>query len=823
MSEQSPNPDQEASPAEPTSWLRYRRIGAYEVLGELGQGGTGQVLLGMRDDDTRKQVAIKVLKRGMDSREILARFYQERTILASLNHPFIARLYDVGCTDDGLPYFVMEYVDGLSLIRYAGAQSLNVNARLKLFLRICEAVNYAHQKLVVHRDLKPANILVTREGDPKLLDFGIAGLINNEQQATAVTVYHQRMLTLEYASPEQLRGEPLGTTTDVYSMGVILYELLTGKRPFRFKGQNAAEAAAVLSDQTRPPRPSTTQPRRKLSTLERKQISDAFKGSWYRNFMQHLRGNRIDRDLDRIVLKALSVQREERYASIEDFAADIRRYLRGLPIKARPRSWSYRIGRFLTRNRLTIIATGLAAGLVLGSTVQAWQKRQEAALRRDETERLVTFMTELFQLDGSVDDYGDQVPAKRLLDRAAVRLGGELEDFRDTRGMLRVQIGRAYDGLGLYRDAWMVYNQALEDLETAHGPRAEPVADVLVEASLLASEGQPREVMREMLERALAIYTERYGEDHERVWQIVSLLGYHYQIIGELTQAEYYYRRSYEGRKRWLGEDHPDLIDSVNQLSIIAMHKSDCEAAASGFKRVIEHSTEHDGPMSRDTVAVIGNLALVYRECGQYELAIEGFREQLRRSRRIYRPSHPYLAASLIFLADALRADQQYAEAELLLQEALDGLAQSLRADHNYFARARLILGGVYIGMGRYDQAEEELRKTLEINVNHFGPEHYRVARTRLALADLAYRRGSYGEAENHARQSLEIFVRLYGPQYFRTAYARALLGTCLAQAGRTEEGGRLALEGYRQLLSHQPEGEFTRMIHEKLAELQLL
>lgn len=809
----------ELGDAEP--WLRYRRIGPYKIQGELGQGGTGLVLLGIREDDTRKQVAVKVLKRGMDSGEILHRFYQERTILASLSHPYIAQLYDVGCTEDGLPYFVMEYVDGLSLVRYAAARRLTLHARLKLFLRICEAVNYAHQKLVVHRDLKPANILVTQQGDPKLLDFGIAGLVRDDPEAV-VTDYHQRMLTLEYASPEQLRGEPLGTTTDVYSSGVILYELLTGKRPFQFTGKNALQAADQLASQTMPPRPSATVPRRKLSTLELNQISDAFKGSWYRKVFLRLRGSRIDRDLDRIVLKALQFHREDRYASIEALAGDVRRYLRGLPIKARPQSFGYRVSRFFKRNRLPILASVLAAGLLLGSTVQAWRKQQEAALQRDKTEVLVAFMTDLFQLDGSVDAYGDEVSAKLLLDRAARLLGQDLDALPTIRGELRFKVGQAYDGLGLYQDAWHVFQDALRDTERAYGPDSLETAEVLFEASLLASEGRFHDQVRMMLERALKIRIDAYGEQHKKVWEVLSLLGYHYQIVGELSRAESYYRRSYEGRLKHLGEDDPDLMESINQLSIIAMHDSQCEKAADGFKRVIDHSTRTTGPLSRDTVAVLGNLGLVYVDCGNYEQAIAYHSEQLQRSRRIYQPNHPYLAAALIFLADAMRAGGRLTEAEALLQEGLEVLGKTLHPDHNYYCKLRLTLGRTYCDMGRYDLAEAELKQALRINLLNFGPTHYRSARIHMALADLAYRRDDLRGAENDARKALEIFERLYGPNYFRTAYARVLVGVCLIRLGRVEEGERFAMAGYQVLTKVQPDGEYTRLTKDRLGDLGL-
>ena len=357
--------------------LTGKRVGHYRIVEELGRGGMGSVYLARREDEFEKVVALKIIKRGMDTDDMLRRFRNERQILAHLDHPNIARLLDGGTTDDGLPYFVMEYVDGICIDDYCDKHQLTINDRLNLFRQVCTAVNYAHQRLAIHRDIKPSNILVTVDGTPKLLDFGIAKLLTPNATGSE-TLTGMQLMTPEYASPEQARGDSTITTaSDIYSLGVVMFELLTGESPYKFQDRRANEVARVICE-TNPERPSRINNPTTTPSINNRQ----------------LRG-----DLDNILLMALRKDPARRYSSVEQFSEDIRRHLEGLPVIARADTLRYRTSKFITRHRAASIAALLfAATLIAGVAATLYQAR-EANRERALAERR---FSEVRQLANSV-------------------------------------------------------------------------------------------------------------------------------------------------------------------------------------------------------------------------------------------------------------------------------------------------------------------------------------------------------------------------------------------------------------------------------------
>jgi serine/threonine protein kinase len=411
--------------------LTGTRLGAWRVLQEIGRGGMGTVYLAARDDDQfHKRVALKVVKRGMDTAELLSSFRRERQILAHLDHPYIARLIDGGSTPQGQPFLVMEYVEGKSIDVYCREQTLDVEARCRLFLKVCEAVSYAHRKLVIHRDLKPSNILVTSDGSPKLLDFGVAKLLDPELgSASATTIQVGRLMTPDYASPEQVRGEPVGTASDVYALGAILYELLTGVKAQHMDTYSPAELERVICEtEVLPP-------------SERVAPSDL-----------RLR-RRLSGDLDNIVLMAMRKEPELRYSSVDLFAEDVDRYLNARPVKARRSSLIYRFGKYARRHRLSLAAASLAAVSLIAGTWAALSEARHARIEQRRAEARLSQMVELanralFDVHGSIERLPGATEARRQLVKTTLEYLEKLSKDAGNDEHLRKALAAAYFRLG---------------------------------------------------------------------------------------------------------------------------------------------------------------------------------------------------------------------------------------------------------------------------------------------------------------------------------------------------------------------------------------
>jgi len=446
------------------------RVGPYRVQREIGRGGMGSVLLGVRDDDQLKQhVAIKLVKRGMDTAELLRRFQVERHVLSSLNHPNIARVFDAGATTDGRPYFVMEYIEGQSLVDYCDSQRLTITERLELFKKVCSAVHAAHQNLIVHRDLKPSNIMVNSKGEPKLLDFGIAKILNADLIGSPLaTLPEQRLMTPEYASPEQVQGNPITTASDVYSLGVLLYELLTGHPPYHFKTRLQDEIVHVVCE-VEPDRPSTAVTRAEevttsdgsTRTLTAEQLAKTREGA------PGKLKRRLAGDLDNVILMAMRKSPRRRYSSAEQFAQDIENHLKGHTVIARPESWSYSLSKFIQRNKAGVAAAAVMLALLIGGVITTtWQRnaaitarereevqRNEAENQRDLAESRLVKVRDMAK--GYITDVNDSIAktegattAQFVLVKTALKVMDQLvAEFPDD-PELRLLLARAYREMG---------------------------------------------------------------------------------------------------------------------------------------------------------------------------------------------------------------------------------------------------------------------------------------------------------------------------------------------------------------------------------------
>ncbi|MEM8560420.1 MAG: serine/threonine-protein kinase, partial [Bacteroidota bacterium] len=497
--------------------LQGTRLGPWRLVREIGRGGMGTVWLAERADGAFEQrVAIKRVRASVFSEALRRRFLRERSLLARLHHPYIAQLIDGGVTDDGVPYLVMEYVPGTSLLEHCAARNLGVHARIELFLRVCEAVQYAHRHLVIHRDLKPSNILVTPDGRVKLLDFGIGKLQHDDDGGDALTLTGIRPFTPQYAAPEQIRNQTVTTATDVYGLGVLLFELLTGQRPFTAPTGSVHEIErAVLEDV--PPSPSTALRRAEPETT---------------GFAQPQRVARLlSGDLDAIVRKALAKTPERRYRSAEAFARDLKRHLEAKPVQARRGAFGYRLRRDLYRHRATVASLATIITLLVAGIVAVATQAHRASVERDKALASAQFLSSLFgtgdaDLVGNVaTPDGSELSARTLLNRAVARIDRELADQPETRAAMELTVGRVYRSLGLHHEADALLRDALATRQRLFGVAHPRVAEVELALGALLADWSRYDEAERLHRRALSYYESTRDEDDPRIAEALYELG----------------------------------------------------------------------------------------------------------------------------------------------------------------------------------------------------------------------------------------------------------------------------------------------------------
>ncbi len=581
-----------------------RRIGPYRVRSLIGRGGMGAVYLAVRDDDQyQKQVAIKLLNRGMDTGYMLSRFRQERQILANLEHPFIARLLDGGATEEGLPYFVMEYVEGVPITDFCARGGLSLHERLRLFRLVCEAVQYAHQHLVVHRDIKPGNILTTKEGVPKLLDFGIAKVLEpGASPAAALTRSELRMFTPDYASPEQVRGLPVSTATDIYSLGAVLYELLTGQRPHRFHSEAPADLDHAICE-VEPVKPSMA---------GGSELSSQLSG-----------------DLDNIVLAAMRKEPQRRYASAAELSEDVRRHIECLPVLAREDRWSYRLWKFVRRNRMAVIAAMLISASLVGVTVVALLQAGRAERRFELARQLANAVVAdiegpLEQLPGSTATRAQMIQTVlRYLDGLAREPGKdpafELEmadtyrQIADVEGNpYRPNLGRSAAALEHLQKAMAIY----ERLAAPAGTEARALAG-LIATSVAASDIEARSgniaAAETRLEKASAIaHRNRARLVPQTEVLLHTRLGDAKLRTGDVHSALAIYRRAVDVAVRWAGSDRGMEARNAPFVSYVRLGLAELDSGdLYGALRSFEESLRWAEAVSRQSAATAYEHATV--------------------------------------------------------------------------------------------------------------------------------------------------------------------------------------------------------------------
>ncbi len=748
-------------------------IGPYKVVREIGRGGMGVVFLAVRDDDQfKKNVAIKLLRRGMDTEDLLGRFRNERQILASLEHPHIARLIDGGMTEDGLPYFVMEHVEGEPLDKYCDEHKLTTSDRLKIFTKVCAAVQYAHQNLIVHRDLKPSNILVTSEGEPKLLDFGIAKLLNPGLATYTIspTATMARLMTPDYASPEQIRGRPITTASDVYSLGVVLYRLLTGHAPYHFAESSPQEIERLVCD-TDPERPSTAVSRVEEHTTGKSVTRITPESvSRVRQEQPDALRRRLRGDLDNIVLKAMRKEPARRYSSAAQLAEDIGRYTAGLPVGARKDTFAYRASKFIGRNKVGVAAAALvllAIGAGLIGTV--WQgrvarhERDRARVEQAKAERISNFLSSALAYSnpaaasaGTGNSRGATI--NQMLDDLAPRIEAQLAEEPEARASLQRTVGMAY----------------LSQLRFADAER--------------------------YLKAALATQTQIYGPDHPEIAFAVAGLGSVQSSKGEYATAEKSYQRAINIFHRQPPKDQLQIrvfTSTLLGLGALEWTKGDFSSAESAYVEALHVAAQLQESNREVRADAKAGLGLVRYGQGRLDESTTLLREAIGEYREL--PSTRWKwSDALNYLGQALTWKNEFDEALASLQESETISVEIWGVGNAYQARSLWLSIYALCFKGDCRAAEPALIRAEEIYGQKFPNNKVTKGNLCDARSIFLTRTGRPGDGESFGRQAVELFQTSMNRGAPSITLARIHLAESLTAQKKHSEAETVLLAAYK-------------------------
>lgn len=792
------------------------RVGPWRLIEEIGRGGMGTVWRAERADEAYEQhAALKLIRRGLDSDAILGRFVGERSILARLQHPNIARLIDGGVAGDGRPYFAMELAEGEPITAWCDRRRLPVRDRIRLLLAAIDAVQYAHQQLVVHRDLKPSNILVTAAGQVKLLDFGIAKVLDTDAgraEAATMTQFGFRMLTPEYAAPEQLRGEAVTTATDVYALGVMLYELLTGQRPTAARGQPSSTAEASADTTSRPStRPST-------------QISGAaarMRASTPERLRRNLRG-----DLDTIALRALHEEPERRYRTAESLRRDLLRYLAGRPVHARPDSRWYRLRKFVARNRTAVIASVLVAmSLTAGLLATAWQARraelraQEASRQAKRAEEVKAFLIKVFE-SGGPREWRDKEPtARELLDAGAKRVDEELAGNPELHAEMQAIIGELYLDQGRLDRAEQLLRSSLDERRRLIGEDSESYADSLSKlGDLLYTNGDWKQARQAQIQ-ALEIFREKRGDHPQTAAALVSL-SLTELALGNAVEAIDLQRQALDIDRRTLGGAHVRVADDMRILAALLVDRGEVAEAGPLFRESLAIYEELYGVRSVRYALGLNAQAMFLQKQGEMEQAAAAYRQAADIYRQAGDPIN--LEDAVSHYGAALCSLGRFDEAERHLRESLDLVKRNGAAPSRIGIRA-VSLGRCLAEAGRFAEGNPLLREGLSLIEQDLGPDH---AWTPIALTKYSESLADQGrveEAKPMIERAFGLFERQLGPHNALGADSLRVLARVRFSTGEREAGMAQARQAWRILQDlHGSAHPLTAAATLSLADLEL-
>ena len=754
-----------------------KQAGPYRVIELIARGGMGNVYLAERSDGQfDRKVAIKILRHELSSKSHVERFLAERNILSGLEHPNIARLYDGGLTSDNRPYLVMEYVDGVPITTYCIENRCTLKEILDLFKQVCKAVEYAHRNLIVHRDLKPDNILVKPDGTVKILDFGIEKILDEElaPEKPEHTKENLHLLSIQYAAPEQVTLEKITTATDVYALGLLLYEMITGRPPFDLKGKKLEEAEILILNEL-PEKPSQKAGSSKLS-------------------------GKLKGDLDAIILKALNKKPEERYTSVDQFLDDIQQYHSGNPVSACHKTFKYRTQKFITRRPGVVLAILTVIVAIVGYLVTLQLHAESLKIERDKAEiessragLISGFLVDLFESADPSRSPDSDLSVRDLLDRGIERMDA-LSGQPEVQAKLSLTMAQTYYALGLYDDALPLVERAYTFYRDKNDESLLLAEAMNHKGAVIQAMGDYKE-SETLLRDALAIQRRIFGDEHLNVATAQNNLGILMRMLGEYSEAEILYRESLATRRKLLGDEHPDVASSMNNLGLLLQYTDEYAEAEALLREALALQRNLLGDVHLDVGASLNNLGLLLRATGDFTEAEPMSREALVIFQSLLDEEHPNVATLMDNLAVLLEAMGELDEAESLYRESLGMRQKLLGNDHPAVAGSLNNLGVMYRRIGDFESAEPMLAGALAIQRKIRDNDHPHLAISLSNLGALYREMGDYSAAEPLFIESLDMLRRLFGNEHVEVAKALNNKGKLSKKMGNYDEAELLFFE----------------------------
>ncbi len=768
-------------------------VGPYQLRQLIGEGGMGEVWLAEQTEPVRRRVALKLIKTGMDTREVVARFESERQALALMDHPAIAKVFDAGSTAEGRPYFVMEYVAGMPITSYCDRHKLSTRRRLELFILVCEGVQHAHQKAIIHRDLKPSNILVTEVDGrpaPRIIDFGVAKATSVRLNADTMYTRVGAMIgTLGYMSPEQADsgGEDIDTRSDVYSLGVVLYELLSGTLPFDFRRLAYDEVLRCLREQDAP-HPST-----RLRTSGDSAVAAKNRSVDPPTLASQLRG-----DPDAISLKALEKDRSRRYATPSDLAADIARYLRNEPVLAHAPSVAYRARKYIRRHRLGVALAGLLTVLLLTFALAQTIELQRIRRERDRADRITEFMASMFKVSDPSQSRGNSVTAREILDKSSNQIETGLGQDSQVRSQLMQVMAQTYQNLGLYGRAHALSERVLEERRRTLGSSDPKTLESMTRLGfVLFKEGRDDEAER-MDREAIELEGRILGQEAPLTLQTKDDLAIVLLRQAHFTEVEKLERDLIDIKTRKLGPENEQTLRSRDNLASALAGQSRFAEAVQEFRQVLDLERRTEGADDPRTLASMQNLANALQEEGKYAESEKLYRETLAIEERVLGPEHPDTLSTMSTLGNTIRlAGDRNTEAEALFRKSLEIEQRVLGPDHPWTMETKEGLANVLAAEHHYTDAEQLHRQILTTRLRTLGPDNTDTLLSQYNIAEVLDHEGEYGEAEALIRDTLTTQTRVLDADDPDKLASRTLLARILLHEHRPQEAEVFARQAF--------------------------